>query len=59
MKGMKKPTEPKKKLTTEHATFTPIVPKKHEMMMRREPNHNVHVITAHGKIQAGRKGRSV
>lgn len=33
------------------------VPGKHELMMRRAANHNVHIITPHGKIQAGRKGR--
>ena len=26
-------------------------------MMRRAANHNVHVITPHGKVMAGRKGR--
>ena len=30
---------------------------KHEMMIRRAPNHNVHVITHHGKLMVGRKGR--
>ncbi|GFE60445.1 hypothetical protein [Geobacter sp. AOG2] len=30
---------------------------KHELMIRRAANHNLHVITPHGKIQAGRKGR--
>lgn len=30
---------------------------KQEMMLRRVANHNVHVITPHGKILAGRKGR--
>lgn len=30
---------------------------KHELMIRRAANHNAHVITPHGKIQAGRKGR--
>jgi len=32
-------------------------PGKHELMIRRAANHNVHIITPHGKIQAGRKGR--
>lgn len=31
---------------------------KHELMIRRAANHNAHVITPHGKVQAGRKGRS-
>jgi hypothetical protein len=30
---------------------------KHGLMIRRATNHNVHVITPHGKVQAGRKGR--
>jgi hypothetical protein len=33
------------------------VPGRHEMMLRRAANHNVHVMTAHGRIFAGRKGR--
>jgi len=33
------------------------IPGKHEMMLRRAGNHNVHVLTPHGKIFAGRKGR--
>ena len=33
------------------------MPGKHELMIRRAANHNVHVITPHGKVQAGRKGR--
>ena len=32
-------------------------PGKHEMMIRRATNHNVHMLTPHGKIMAGRKGR--
>lgn len=30
---------------------------KHELTIRRAANHNLHVITPHGKVQAGRKGR--
>ena len=30
---------------------------RHELMIRRSANKNVHVITPHGRIQAGRKGR--
>ncbi len=30
---------------------------RHELMLRRAANHNVHVMTPHGKIVAGRKGR--
>jgi len=33
------------------------MPGKHELMIRRAGNHNLHVITPHGKIQTGRKGR--
>jgi hypothetical protein len=33
------------------------VPGKHGLMLRRAANHNVHVLTPHGKIFAGRKGR--
>jgi hypothetical protein len=32
-------------------------PGKHEMMLRRATNHNVHMLTPHGKVVAGRKGR--
>lgn len=32
---------------------------KHELMVRRATNHNAHVITPHGKVVAGRKGRKV
>lgn len=31
---------------------------KHGQMTRRVPNHNVHVITPHGKVMSGRKGRT-
>jgi hypothetical protein len=30
---------------------------KPELTIRRAANHNVHVITRHGNVQAGRKGR--
>jgi hypothetical protein len=30
---------------------------KHELLIRRAANKNAHIITPHGKIQAGRKGR--
>jgi len=33
-------------------------PDKHELMIRRASNHNVHIITHHGKILSGRKGRT-
>jgi len=31
---------------------------KHEQMIRRATNHNLHVITHYGKLQVGRKGRT-
>jgi len=30
---------------------------KHGQMLRRAGNHNAHIITPHGKVLAGRKGR--
>lgn len=48
MKGMV--AKPRKTMKT-------AMPGRHEMLIRRAGNHNVHVITPHGKIQAGRKGR--
>jgi hypothetical protein len=31
---------------------------RHKMMMRRSTNRNAHIITAHGRVTAGRKGRN-
>lgn len=31
---------------------------KHGMMLRRTANRNAHIITHHGKIRVGRKGRN-
>lgn len=31
---------------------------RHELMMRRTVNRNAHVITPHGNVMAGRKGRT-
>jgi hypothetical protein len=31
---------------------------KHEMLIRRAANHNLHVMTHHGKVMLGRKGRT-
>ena len=58
MRGMKTQTTPKHKTTTEKDSKKPVMPTQHELLMRREPNHNIHVITHHGKIQVGRKGRT-
>lgn len=30
---------------------------RHKMMMRRSANGNAHIITPHGKVMTGRKGR--
>jgi hypothetical protein len=30
---------------------------KDEHLLRRAGNHNAHILTPHGKVQAGRKGR--
>jgi hypothetical protein len=37
---------------------TPIMIARHELMTRHTPNHNVHMITPHGKVMSGRKGRT-
>ena len=31
---------------------------RHKMMLRRSTNRNAHIITPHGKLMAGRKGRN-
>jgi hypothetical protein len=31
---------------------------KHELIIRRATSHNVHIITHHGKVMVGRKGRT-
>lgn len=36
----------------------PVDRAQHELLIRRSTNHNVHIITPHGKVQLGRKGRS-
>lgn len=59
MRGMKIQMTPKRKVMMVRDSKKPVMPAKHELLMRREPNHNVHVITHHGKIQAGRKGRTI
>ena len=58
MKGTKMQPTPKHNTMMERDSKTPVALTKHEMLTRREPNHNVHVITHHGKIQSGRKGRT-
>lgn len=51
MKGMMLPPK------TPRRTMLPMLTK-HEQMIRRATNHNLHVITHHGKLQVGRKGRT-
>jgi hypothetical protein len=43
---------PRRKMT---AAMKPMMGKK----LRMTPNHNVHIITHHGKLMIGRKGRKV
>lgn len=51
MKGMMLPPKMPRRLMVPMLT-------KHEQMIRRATNHNLHVITHHGKVQIGRKGRT-
>ncbi|WP_305732723.1 hypothetical protein [Trichlorobacter ammonificans] len=54
MKGMTMMTMPH---MPRRMTMMPMIAR-HEAMIRRMPNHNVHVITHHGKMMLGRKGRT-
>ncbi|HTG80715.1 MAG TPA: hypothetical protein VL949_02160 [Geobacteraceae bacterium] len=51
MRGMKRPESGERQMKR-MATLG-----RHELMIRRSANKNVHVITPHGRVQAGRKGR--
>ncbi len=51
MKGMLVPPK------TPRHVMVPMLAR-HEQMIRRATNHNLHVITHHGKVQVGRKGRT-
>jgi len=51
MKGMNVPNMPRRKMTA-------MTPGKRGMMLRRAANRNAHIITHHGKIRVGRKGRT-
>jgi len=51
MKAMKKATGMRK--TAGRMTAM----EKRGMMLRRTTNHNVHMLTPHGRLTAGRKGR--
>lgn len=57
MRGMKMQTTKRKATMMGWDAKRPAMPAKHDLLMRREPNHNVHVITHHGKLVVGRKGR--
>ncbi len=54
MRGTKRPTMMMRRMAR---TATTATPGKHELMIRRAANHNAHVITPHGKVLTGRKGR--
>ncbi|HJV64945.1 MAG TPA: hypothetical protein VJ550_04360 [Geomonas sp.] len=58
MKEPKTQPMPPRKNMVERTSKTSVGVSKHDLQMRREPNHNVHIITHHGKIQSGRKGRT-
>lgn len=58
MKGMNTMMPERKVLPPSDNARKSIMMRKHELMTRREPNHNVHVITHHGKVYSGRKGRT-
>lgn len=51
MKVMTTPIKGKRRLTLVPALA------KHELMIRRDGKHNTHVMTHHGKVFFGRKGR--
>jgi len=51
MRGMKRPMSKPRRM------MQMAMPGKHELMIRRAANHNAHIITPHGKVVAGRKGR--
>jgi hypothetical protein len=51
MKGMKLPKMPRRKMMA-------TLPVRHGVMIRRAANHNAHIITHHGKVRVGRKGRT-
>lgn len=50
MKTTNMPKVPRRRMTA-------MMTAKHELMIRRAANKNAHIITHHGKIQVGRKGR--
>ena len=50
MKKTNTPTAPRRRTTA-------MMTVKHGMMLRRSTNLNAHIITHHGKVQVGRKGR--
>jgi len=58
MRGMKLPNTQQTRPQLRPTQKMPADLLKHDLMLRRAVNHNVHVITPHGKVQLGRKGRS-
>ena len=58
MKEMNMTMPERKMLMQRDVAMKSVLLGKHKLMTRREPNHNVHVITPHGKVYAGRKGRT-
>jgi hypothetical protein len=58
MKGTKKTQMQTPRPQIRTMKSMPIDRAHHELLIRRSTNHNVHVITPHGKVQLGRKGRS-
>lgn len=49
---------PKDAIREPRSTHAEVATELHEEMIRRATNHNAHVITPHGTVHAGRKGRS-
>lgn len=47
-----------RKMTTTRGMKLMVMLDRHKMMLRRSVNQNAHIITPHGKVIAGRKGRN-
>ena len=56
MKGMNPPMMMPRRMMKTTRMMMPMM-HRHELMMRRTPNRNLHVMTHHGKMMVGRKGR--
>jgi len=46
-----------RKMTTRRGMKSMAMLDRHKMILRRSTNRNAHIITPHGKVMAGRKGR--